>query len=68
LKQFVPQLDQSLGVSVQHFTGRCELHGFRGAIEQVGAKLRAKMAFLDPVTAPSEESAVVESAVAAGTK
>jgi ketol-acid reductoisomerase len=37
-------------------------------IEQVGAKLRAKMTFLDPVTVPSEESPVQESAVAAGTK
>ena len=37
-------------------------------IEQVGAKLRAKMSFLGPVIAPSEESPVQESAVAAGTK
>jgi ketol-acid reductoisomerase len=37
-------------------------------IEQVGARLRAKMAFLNPVTAPMEESSVEESAVAAGRK
>src|SRR5580704_8093822 len=37
-------------------------------IEQVGARLRAKMTFLDPVIAPTEESGTRESAVAAGTK
>ena len=37
-------------------------------IEQVGAKLRANMAFLDPVTTPSEEPQEAESAVAAATK
>jgi hypothetical protein len=37
-------------------------------IEQVGARLRAKMTFLDPVTPPTEEPAAQESAIAAGSK